>query len=92
MKLPGAHSKLAQAEVKPITPSLDPSKMSVEALLATLWVTVQDLQKAVEKMERHQTWQMRIAIGGLVGIVGTLFATLLHLAGSYLTVLSQHAK
>ena len=90
LKLPGIPNKLAQADVRTMSPSLDPSHLSPEALMATLWVTVQSLVKSVDEIKKHQTWQMRIAVGGLVAIIGTLFATLLHLAGSYLSALSQH--
>jgi hypothetical protein len=92
VKLPDAPSRLARASVEPMTPSLDPSKMSPEALAATMWVTLQELKKEVGEIRDNQKWILRAAVGGLLTALGALVTALVHLVGAYLTVIGQHAK
>lgn len=88
----GIPDALARAEVLAMTPSLDPSKLTPEALQATIWVTLQDLKREVAEVKDGQKWIFRAAMGGLITAVGALITALLHLAGAYLTMIGQHAK
>ncbi|MBZ5578235.1 MAG: hypothetical protein LAP40_16860 [Acidobacteriia bacterium] len=75
-----------------MTPSLDPSNLSPQAIQATMWVTLQALQKEVGEIKEGQKLIFRAALGGCITAVGALATALLHLVGAYLTVIGQHAK
>lgn len=89
MKLPDALKNLAKADVKAMTPSLDPSNLSPEAVMATLWVTVQETRREVEEIRDTVKWIIRLVIGCLVTAFGGLITAVIHLATYVLTTMGH---
>ena len=82
---------MRKKDERPPSMSLDPSQMSPEALMATLWANVRDLKEDVEELRDGQKWLLRLAVGCLITALGGLATALMHLAGAYITMM-QHVK